>query len=81
MAAYHVEVRAKDGRTVCMVDCEARKVGDIEVVRSGDTFGILVNGESTAVGYPTIAEVEEGGFTAHRWPLGSTGDPVNLKIT
>lgn len=76
MAAYHLEIRSvADGRTVCQWDVEARKVSDIEAVKSGDTVGILLNGETGVVGYPT-QEQAEGGFELHRWPLDKTGEPV-----
>ena len=84
MTAYHVEIRAgsETGRTLCQVDLEARKVGDIDCVRSADTVGILLNGETTAVGYPTEDEAKaEGGYVSLRWPLDKlTEDPVVKKL-
>jgi hypothetical protein len=79
MAAYHVEVRGSDDRVITQVDCEVRKVSDIRVVRSEDFVGILVNGESTATGYPTVEQAKQD-FKALRWPLGETGDPVEVKV-
>ena len=81
MAAWHLEIHAKDGRTVCQWDVEARRVSEIEAVRSNDTVGILLNGETGAVGYPTVAQAKEGGFTLHRWPLGESKDPVVTEIS
>lgn len=80
MAAWHLEIRSSDDRVVCQADVEARVVGEIEAVRSGDTVGILLKGETVAVGYPTIAEAQDGGYSLFRWPLGESKDPIIAKI-
>lgn len=80
MAAWHLEIRAsRDGRTICSADVEARTVGEIEAVRSGDTAGILLKGETVAVGYPTVAEAK-GDYELYRWPIGEEKDPIITKI-
>lgn len=80
MAAYHVEIRDEDDKVITQVDCEVRRVGDIECVRSEDFVGILVNGESTATGYLTQSQAKQENFRALRWPLEG-GDPVEVKVT
>ena len=81
MAAWHLEIRSKaDGRTLCSWDVEARKVSDIDAVKSADTVGILLNGETGAVGYPTVAQAENGEYELHRWPLGEEGDAIVKNI-
>lgn len=80
MAAWHLEIRAGDGRMICAGDVEARTVGEIEAVRSADHLGILLNGATVATGYPTVDEVKEGDFSLYRWPLDRSGDPVVTKI-
>jgi hypothetical protein len=80
MTAYHLEIRASDGRTICAADVEARKVGDVEAVKSADSLGILLLGETVAVGFPTVDQAKEGGFELYRWPLGETKNPVVSKI-
>jgi len=81
MAAWHLEIRSKaDGRTLCAWDVEARKVSDIEAVKSGDSVGILLNGETGAVGYPTVAQAQNGEYELYRWPLGEDGDAKVSKV-
>lgn len=80
MSAWHVEIRDEDDRVITQVDCEVKRVGDIECVRSADYVGIIVNKESTATGYLTQAQAKQTGFKAYRWPLDG-GDPVEIKVT
>lgn len=80
MSAYHVEIRDADDRVLTQVDCEVRRVSDIECVRSADFVGIIVNGESTATGYLTTEQAKQETFKALRWPLGG-GEPVEIKVT
>jgi hypothetical protein len=79
VSAWHVEIRDADDRVLTQVDCEVRKVSDIECVRSADFVAILVNGESTATGYLTTDQAKQETFTAKRWPLDG-GEPVEVKI-
>lgn len=81
MAAHHVEIHDAEGRVVCMADLEANKVGDIEAVRSEDTVGILLLGQTVAVGYMTIAQAEQPRkeWTVVRYPLAG-GSPVVKKL-
>jgi len=80
MSAYHVEIRDESDRVITQVDCEVRRVADIECVRSADFVGIVVAGESTATGYLTIEQAKQENFKAYRWPLGG-GDSVEIKIS
>ena len=57
MAAWHLEIRSEDGRTLCSANVEARRLDEIEAVRSGDIAGILLRGERITVGYPTVSEL------------------------
>ena len=80
MAAYHVEIRDPHERTIVMATVEASKVSDIDFVRSGDTLGILLNGETVAIGHPTVAQAQEKGYVAYRWDLNESGEPVKKKV-
>lgn len=80
MTAYHVEIRDGHDRTIVMANVEAGKVSDIQCVRSGDTLGILLHGETVAIGHPTVEQAQEKDYTAWRWELTSGGDPVKRKI-
>lgn len=82
MSAWHLEVRAdNDGRTLIAADMEVHTVDEIQAVRSGDTLGILRAGETVAVGYPTVAEAQDGNFSLYRWPLDRSKKPVITKIS
>lgn len=81
MTAYHVEIRDPHDRTIVMANLEAGKVGDIQCVRSGDTLGILLHGETVAVGHPSVEQAQEKGYVAYRWELNGTGEPVKKKIS
>lgn len=77
-ASWHVEIHDADDRTVCQADVSAERVGDIEAVRSEDTVGITLKGETVAVGYMTVAQAQQDrdAWTSKRWPLDKSGDPV-----
>ena len=79
MSAFHVEIRDENDRVLTQVDCEVRKVGDIECVRSADYVAILVNGETTATGYLTTEQAKQKTFKGLRWPLEG-GDPIEVKV-
>ena len=81
MSAWHLEIRGVDGRVVCQADVEARKISDIDAVKSGDTLGLLLKGDTVAVGYPTIEEAQDGTFELYRWPLNEKGEPKVSKIS
>ena len=75
MSAWHLEIRSDvDDRTLTQVDVEARRLDEIEAVRSEDSVGILLKGETLVVGYMTV-EQAKGDVSLHRWPLGEPGDP------
>lgn len=75
MAAYHLEIRSKaDGRTLTQVDVEARRLDEIEAVRSEDSVGILLKGETLVVGYMT-QEQAKSDVELYRWPLGEEAEP------
>lgn len=84
MSAWHVEIRdvREDGDydIITQVDCEVRRVSDIECVRSADYVGIIVNKESTATGYLTQEQAKHGVFKAYRRPLEG-GDETEIKVT
>ena len=80
MAAWHLEIRDPDGRTLCWADVEARRVGDIEGVRSGDAVAILLGGETVANGFPSIEQAKRKCFELHRWPIGVEGEPKVTKL-
>lgn len=79
MAAWHLEIRSEDGRTLCSANVEARRLDEIEAVRSGDIAGILLRGERITVGYPTVSEAK-GEYLLYRWPIGESKDPVVAKV-
>ena len=79
MSAYHVEIRDESDRVITQVDCEVRRVSEIECVRSEDFVGIVVNGNTTATGYLTTEQAKQKKFVAKRWPLDG-GDPVEIKV-
>lgn len=80
MTAYHVEIRDAQDRTIVMTNLEAGKVSDIQCVRSGDTLGILLHGETVAIGHPTIEQAQARDYTAWRWELNGDAQPVKRKI-
>lgn len=76
MAAWELKVVSTlDGAILCSVNIDSPRVKDIEAVRSGDTLGILVAGETVAVGYPTTAQAEHGEYELLRRPVGSDEEP------
>jgi len=82
VSAWHLEIRsAGDGRTLCSADVEARKVSEIEAVKSADTVGILLKGETVAVGYPSIAQAKDGRYELYRWPIGEEKDAIVTKVS
>ena len=60
---------------------EAAKVGDITAVRSEDTVGLLLLGNTVAVGYMTVAQAQQSrkDWTVTRTPLEG-GATVTKKL-
>ena len=75
MSAWHLEIRSDaDGRTLTQVDVEARKLDEIEAVRSEDSVGILLKGETLVVGYMTTEQAKSD-VSLHRWPIDKSAEP------
>jgi len=79
MKSYHVEILDEDGEIITLADVSVAKVGDIRCVRSADFVGILVDGQTVATGYLTVARAKQDTFTATRTPLEG-GEPIEVKV-